>query len=306
MTKVGVIRGGRSLERDFSLRSGNHIAGALGALGHEVEELDVDERLTARLQQVDVAFIALHGRDGEDGGVQSVCEALRIPFTGSDPTTCQICFDKPLSKWRLGEAGVNTPRGFSISAEAVRSMGAGPALRSAAERLGPRVIVKPAQQGSALGLSLVEDPADLPSAVMHAFNYGDRILVEEFIPGREFAVSVLGSELAGLPVVELKLAGNVFDMDARPPAPTAEFVLLKDAALADELLKVAVHAAQALGVRDFGRVDIRMDGDKPVVLEVNPCPGVAESSLLPFAFEQTGQQFTGFVETVLACALSRG
>lgn len=308
MARVAVVRGGRSLEREISMRSGHHVAAALDKLGHEALEADVDERLTSELADVDVVFGALHGRDGEDGTIPAICEALGVPYTGSDPHSCQLCFDKPLAKGVFAREGIPTPAGYVVSAEAVRRMGAGAALRAGAERLGFPIVVKPAAQGSALGLVVVSSADDLSSGVMTAFNYGDRVLLERFVAGTELAVSVLGPDLEPLPPVEIRTQGEVFDFQTRVTPGGADFVCPAD--LATETIEaargVAAQAARALGVRDFGRVDLIVTPDGPSVLEVNPCPGLTETSLLTLAVDEAGVTFPGFVERLVDAALARG
>ncbi|HVL80349.1 MAG TPA: D-alanine--D-alanine ligase [Actinomycetota bacterium] len=307
MPRIAVIRGGRSLEREFSSRSGAHVASALQQLGHDVVELDVDERLSPALVSADASFIALHGRDGEDGTIQSILEALRRPYTGSDAFACQVCFDKVLTKGMLRRDGITTPPSFDLSAEAVRQMGAGPAVREAADHLGYPLIVKPVAQGSALGLALVREPDELSPAVMAAFNYGDRVMLESYVAGTELAVSLVGSPLRPLPPVEVRASSGIFDFDSRVSPGAVDFVVpasLPDAVLA-AARDVAERAAALLGMRDLGRVDMIVSDGEPVVLEVNPCPGVTESSLLPLAVAEAGMSFEDFVRTVVDAALAR-
>jgi D-alanine-D-alanine ligase len=309
MTRVAVVRGGRSLERDISLRSGHHVASALRHTGHDVVEVDVDERLTSNFADADVAFIALHGRDGEDGTIQSILEALTMPYTGSDPLACQLCFDKPVAKGLLHRAGISTPDWYVVSAEGVRRMGAGAALREAAARIGFPIVVKPAAQGSALGLAVVRAPEELSSAVMAAFNYGDRVMLERFVSGRELAVGVVtdgAGQLRALPPVEIKTSSGVFDFEARVTPGGADFICPSDLTPEelDAVSAAALEAAAILGVRDFARVDMFVE-EGPAVLEVNPCPGMTETSLVPLAAVQDGVAFETFVGVVLDAALSR-
>lgn len=304
--RAAVVRGGRSLEREISLRSGHHVAQALRHTGVVVTEVDVDNELVKALASVDVAFIALHGRDGEDGTIQLACEALGIAYTGSSPLTCRFCFDKGLAKGLLLKAGIPTPPGFVISAEAVRHMGAGAALRKAAERLEYPLVVKPSAQGSALGLTLVEDPSDLSAAAMAAFDYGDRVLLEHYLPGAEVSIGVAATDggLRALEPVEIKTSSGVFDFQARVSPGAVDYLCPTDAA-GDTARQIAVDAADALGVRDFGRVDMRISDDGPYVLDVKTCPGLTETSILPLAAARSGSSFNDLVRGVLDAALSR-
>ncbi len=307
MASVAVVSGGRSLEREISLLSGHHVTTALRHLGHDVDELDVDAELARALTSVEVVFIALHGRDGEDGTIQLTCEALGIPYTGSGPLTCRLCFDKGLAKGTLRRSGLPTPPGYVLSAEAVRHMGAGTALRIAADRLGFPIACKPAAQGSALGLSVVDDPADLGSGVMAALDHGERVLLERFIPGAEIAIPVSGDGLDPLPPVEIRTRGGIFDFETRVSPGGFELVCPPnvDEVELGRARALASEACSTLGVRDFGRVDFRIGEDGPVILDVKTCPGLTETSILPLAVSQSGSSFEDFVGSVLEGALAR-
>ncbi|MGH2760770.1 MAG: D-alanine--D-alanine ligase family protein [Actinomycetota bacterium] len=307
MARVAVVRGGRSLEREISLLSGHHVATALRHLGHDVEELDVDGELARALASVDVVFIALHGRDGEDGTIQLTCEALGIPYTGSGPLACRLCFDKGLAKGTLRRAGLPTPPGYVVSAEAVRHMGAGTALRLAADRLGFPLAVKPAAQGSALGLSVIDDPSDLSSAVMAALDHGERVLLERFVPGAEIAIPVLGPDLEPLPAVEIRTRGGIFDFETRVSPGGFELVCPAEVegASLSRARALAAGACSTLGVRDFARVDFRIGDDGPVILDVKTCPGLTETSILTLAVSQTRSSFEDFASVVIDGALAR-
>ncbi len=286
------------------MRSGHHVASALRHLGHDVTEVDVDDTLSAALEDVDVAFIALHGRDGEDGTIQLACEAIGVAYTGSPPLTCRFCFDKGLAKGILEEAGLPTPEAFVLTSEAIRHMGAGAALRRAANRLGFPLVVKPSAQGSALGLTIVEDPSDLSGAAMAAFDYGERMLVERFVQGAEVAIVLAGGRLTPLPAVEIKTRSGAFDFETRVSPGAFELVSPTDAA-DDRASELAIRAAKTLGVRDFARVDVRIGGDGPTVLDVKTCPGLTESSIVPLAVATSGARFEDFVAGVTDAALAR-
>ena len=304
MARVVVVRGGRSLEREISLRSGGHVAPALRHRGHEVTEVDVDEHMTKTLQDADAVFVALHGRDGEDGTLQLVCEALGVPYTGSSPLACRLCFDKGLAKGLLHHAGLPTPPGYVVSVDAVRHMGAGAALREAAGRIGFPLVVKPTAQGSGLGLTLVQDPDDLSPAALAAFNHGERVLVERYVPGPDVSIALHGPDLDPFPAVEIRTRSDVFDFETRVSPGAFDFVCPTE--LADErAVEVAVAAARTLGVRDFGRVDLRIGDEGPTILDVKTCPGLTEASILPFAAIAGGVSFDDFVNGVLEAALAR-
>lgn len=297
------------MEREISLRSGSHVGSALRHLGFEVEEADVDERLTSLLASVDAAFLALHGKDGEDGTVQCVLEAIGVPYTGSDPLACQLSFDKSIVKSVLARHGIATPPGYALAEEAVRHMGAGSAMRRAADRLGYPIVVKPVNQGSALGLAVVHEASELAPAVMTALNYGNRVLLEGFARGRELAVGVLGSPLRALPIVEIRTSGEVFGFDVRPTVSpgAAEYLCPADLdeRVADRVRSAVLTACAALGVRDFARVDLILTEEGPRILDLKTCPGLTETSLVPLAAAASGMPFERLAEEILLPALAR-
>jgi D-alanine-D-alanine ligase len=308
MAQIAVVRGGRSLERDISLRSGHHVAATLRHLGHEVSEIDVDAELTRSIESADLVFIALHGRDGEDGTIQLACEALGVAYTGSGPLTCRFAFDKGLAKGMLNAAGLPTPPGYVLSREGVQHMGAGVALRRAADRLGYPLVVKPTAQGSALGLAVVDGPGELQSAALGAFDHGDRVLLERFIDGADVSIALYGRDLATLPAVEIQSRAKVFDFETRLSPGAFEFVCPPSTSgeqVNADIEKIAKQAATLLHVRDFGRVDLRVDADGPMVLDVKTCPGLTESSILPYAAAQAKLSFQAVVADIVSNALTR-
>src|SRR5258706_8304495 len=201
MTRVAVLKGGRSLERQVSLRSGARVEDALAALGHEVVGIDVGHALVARLRETapDVAFVALHGRDGEDGTVQELLEVLGIPFTGSGVSGCMRCADKVIAKHAMRDAGIPTPEFYAFTETAFKELGAADALGEIEEHLTFPIVVKPSDQGSALGIRFARSAGEVPAARVAAFSYSERVLLERHVPGRELAVSLLDGE--ALPVV---------------------------------------------------------------------------------------------------------
>ena len=196
VSRVAVLKGGRSLERQVSLRSGARSEDALARLGHEVISIDVDADLIQRLRDAapDVAFIAMHGRDGEDGTVQELLEILDIPYTGSRVVACIRATDKVLAKHLMVEAGIPTPDFFAFSETAFRELGAADALPAIEERLDFPIVVKPSSGGSALGIKFARNAADVPAALVSAFSYDSRVLLERYVDGRDLAVSILDGE----------------------------------------------------------------------------------------------------------------
>jgi D-alanine-D-alanine ligase len=306
--KVAVLKGGRSLERGVSLRSAARVEDALERLGHEVLPLDVGADLIKRLgsERPEVAFIALHGPDGEDGTVQELLEILGIPYTGPGVPACAKCMDKVLAKHELREAGIATPDWFAFNETAFRELGAGDTLEAIERRLGFPLVVKPARQGSALGVKFAARPDEVPEALVAAFSYDDRVLLERFVEGRELAVSVLGSE--PLPIVEaIPHESHVYDFEARYEIGRTTFVCpaqLEDSD-AEAVTATALRAFETLGCAGFSRVDLMLGPTGPEVLEVNAIPGLTDTSLLPQAAEAAGIQFEQLVERILDLALAR-
>jgi D-alanine-D-alanine ligase len=305
--KVAVLRGGRSLERSVSLRSGARVEDALERLGHEVLPLEADGKLVERLiaGRPDVAFVAMHGLGGEDGTAQELLEILGIPFTGPSVAACVRCIDKSLSKHDLRAAGIPTPDWFAFNETAFRELGAADALDGLEERLGFPLVVKPSRGGSALGVKFAKSRADVPAALVSAFSYDDRVVLERFVDGRELAVSVLGAE--PLPIVEaIPRAGDSYDFEARYEIGRTSFVCparLSDGE-AGAVTEAAVAAYDALGCSGFSRVDLILGDDGPQVLEVNAIPGLTDTSLLPQAAEAAGMSFERLVERIVDLALT--
>lgn len=304
--KVAVLRGGRSLEREVSMRSGARVEDALGALGHEAVPLDADADLVTRLraESPDVVFIALHGPGGEDGTVQELLEILGLPYTGPGVAACALCMDKVAAKHEMRAAGIPTPDWVAFNATAFRGLGAADTLEEIEDRLGFPLVVKPASQGSSLGVELAQAREGVPEALVAAFSYDDRVLLERYVKGRELAVGVLGDE--PLPVVEaIPREGDFFNFEARYEIGRTDYRCPAELG-ADEASAVndaALRTYQALGCSGFARVDLILGDDGPQVLEVNAIPGLTDTSLFPMAAEAADLSFEQLVERVLALAL---
>jgi D-alanine-D-alanine ligase len=304
--KVAVLKGGRSLERGVSLRSGARVEDALERLGHEVLPIDVGSDLVKRLtaERPDIAFVAMHGVGGEDGTVQELLEILGIPFTGPGVAACARCIDKVLAKGELRDNGVPTPDWFAFNETAFRELGAADALGDLEERLGFPLVVKPSRGGSALGVKFAASWFEVPEALISAFSYDSRVLLERFVEGRELAVSVVGGE--PLPVVEaIPGDGDRYDFEARYEIGRTEFVCPAELDEDDSstVTAAALDAYRALGCSGFCRVDLMLGDTGPQVLEVNAVPGLTDTSLLPQAAEAAGMAFEELVERILELAL---
>jgi D-alanine-D-alanine ligase len=305
--KVAVLKGGRSLERGVSLRSGARVEDALERLGHEVLPIDVGPDLVKRLtaERPDVAFVAMHGIGGEDGTVQELLEILGIPFTGPGAAACARCMDKVQAKDATDEVGLPTPDWFAFNQTAFREFGAADALGRLEETLGFPLVVKPSRGGSSLGVKFARSPAEVPQALVSAFSYDDRVLLERFVDGRELAVSILGD--TPLPVVEaILLEGDRYDFEARYEIGRTRFVCPAELTLAEEhaITEAALATYRALGCSGFARVDLILGVEGPWLLEANAIPGLTDTSLLPQAAEAAGLNFEQLVERILDLALA--
>lgn len=306
--KVAVLKGGRSLERGVSLRSGARVEDALERLGHEAVAIDAGADLVKRLLEAepDVAFVAMHGPGGEDGTVQELLEILGIPFTGPGVAGCGRCMDKVLAKQALRAAGVPTPDWFAFNETAFRELGAADALAGLEQRLGFPLVVKPSRGGSALGVKFAASRYEVPAALVSAFSYDDRVLIERFAEGRELAVSVLGDE--ALPVVEaIPAGGDRYDFEARYEIGRTDFACPAELSERETaaVTAAALAAYEALGCSGFSRVDLILGEDGPQVLEVNAIPGLTDTSLLPQAAEAAGMSFEDLVGRILELAPER-
>jgi D-alanine-D-alanine ligase len=311
--KVAVLAGGRSLERGVSLRSGARVADALRSLGHEVVSIDPGADLVRRLkrERPEVTFIALHGPGGEDGTVQELLEIIDLPYTGPGVTACVRCMDKVVAKQEMRVAGIPTPDWVAFNATAFRELGAADALEEIEARLGFPLVVKPARQGSSLGVEFAPSRDDVPQALVAAFSYDDRVLLERYVNGRELAVGILDGE--PLPIVEaIPKQEDFFNFEARYEIGRTQYVCPAElAAEAAAAVQDAAHRTwEALGCRGFARVDVMLGRDEavsqvrgPQVLEVNAIPGLTDTSLLPQAAEAGGLSFEDLCARLLELAL---
>jgi D-alanine-D-alanine ligase len=313
--KAAVLAGGRSLERGVSLRSGARVADALRSLGHEVTDIDPGPELVRRLKSEppEVAFIALHGPGGEDGTVQELLEITGIPYTGSGVTACMRCMDKVTAKQEMRAAGIPTPDWVAFNATAFRELGAADALDEIEAQLGFPLVVKPARQGSSLGVEFAPSRAEVPEALVAAFSYDDRVLLERYVRGRELAVGILDGE--PLPVVEaIPKQEDFFNFEARYEIGRTDYVCpaeLSDAD-ADAVREAARGTWETLGCAGFARVDVMLGGADATpetrgaqVLEVNAIPGLTDTSLLPQAAEVAGLAFEQLCERIVELARER-
>ncbi len=313
MSRVAVLKGGRSLERQVSLKSGARVQDALDRLGHEVVPIDVGGDLVERLvaAQPDLAFVALHGRDGEDGTVQELLEAMGILYTGSGVSACILASDKVLAKHAMRDRGIPTPDFFAFNETAFKELGAAQALPAIEERLQFPIVVKPASQGSALGIKFARTPADVPGALVAAFSYDRKVLLERYVPGRDLAVSIIEEDGGPrvLPIVEaVPEQEDFYDFEARYEIGRTRFVCpaALDEQTASRAAAIALEVYALLGCAGFARVDLMLEHETEglQVLETNPIPGLTETSLLPQAADAAGIEFDELVGRILGAVRS--
>ena len=310
MSRVVVLYGGTSMERDVSFVTGRRVQHALERLGHDVHALDIEESTTGSLIELspDAAFVCLHGPGGEDGTVQALLETLGIPYTGSGPLSSIRCMDKDYAKRALQAAGIQTPPFRTFVRRAMNEMGAAAALDVAAETLGYPLAVKPAREGSSFGLSRVEGPEGLLDAVYEAFGYDAKILLERWVEGIEVSVPVLepaGEDPKLLGLVEIRPREGAYNFEAKYTPGATDFAIPAEVPpeTSARLEETALTAYRALGCTGFARVDTIVESDVPQVIDVKTIPGFTETSTFPLAAEAAGLSFEDLVATILDAAL---
>ena len=299
MRRVGVVMGGSSGEREVSLRSGTAVAAALSDRGHAVVPvvLGANEDVAAALAKarVDVAFLALHGRYGEDGCVQAVCELLGVPYTGSSVLASALAMDKVKAKELFRLHNIPTPPYYTIGSDAARAD-----LEEAHGSFGFPVMVKPRSEGSSLGLSRANTIAELSRAVDAALGFDDVALVERYIVGREITIGILDGRVLG--AVEVAPKSGVYDYEAKyTPGRTEYFLPARvPPTRLRGILNLAERAAKALDCTGAVRVDVLVtEGENEYVLEVNTLPGMTETSLLPKIAASAGYDLGALCEAIL-------
>ena len=302
--RIALLLGGPSSEREVSLKTGGAVARVMEEEGLDVVKVDVGEDLDELVDALDrikphVVFIALHGRFGEDGVIQGVLEYMGIPYTGSGVMASALAMNKVASKRLFSYHGIPVPRYSVFRREGWTLPGEVPL-----DGLNYPLVVKPAAEGSTIGVNVVKEEGELESALRNAYRYGDTVLVEEYIEGRELTVGILGDE--PLPVVEIVPKGGFYDYKAKYTPGMTRYEV--PARLSQETFMMTQHMAilahRALGCKDVSRVDFRLSPDgTPYALEVNTIPGMTETSLLPKAAMAAGISFRELVLRILESAL---
>ena len=300
--KIAVLQGGRSAEREVSLRSGRQVTSALARRGHDVEPVDLDSEVWGRLRHggYDCVFIALHGRLGEDGTVQGMLELLGLAYTGSGVLASALCIDKIRANDLLRSQGLMIPQFEEFEGDDVEEL---------SQRYGRPIVVKPVREGSTIGLTIARDVDELASGLVLARRYDSRVLVQRFVEGTEITVGVLATPaICVLPTLEITYENKTYDYDAKYTAGRSHHII--PARIPEPARRAAADAAErafrALGCEGMARVDFIVSPDcTPWLLEVNTVPGLTELSLLPDAARAAGIQFDELCDRLVRHGIER-
>ncbi len=298
--RIGVIAGGNSSEREVSLNTGTKIFEALQGSGYLVEFIDLNEISIKRLNSIDIAFLALHGRYGEDGTIQGMLELLRIPYTGSGVLSSSVVIDKIMTKKLLLCEGLPTPP-FAIF-DTKYPVSAKDMDKKIEQEMGYPVIIKPNREGSTIGVTIVRKPSQLKAGLDEASNHDDLALVEKFIEGRELTSSILGIEPVALPIIEIRPKSGFYDYKSKYTANMTEYIVPAelDEQISIKINDIALKSHRLLQCSAISRVDFILGRDDiPYVLEVNTMPGMTPTSLVPKAAAAAGINFGLLVEIIL-------
>jgi D-alanine-D-alanine ligase len=300
--KVAVLMGGIGEEREVSIQSGTCVAEALKQAGFNVITSDIspDKMDILEDDSIDVFFIALHGKFGEDGRLQQILEDKSLLYTGSGPTASKLAFDKMESKKAFAKAGVITPKAIIFDQRKDEKE-----LAKELPLLGDRLVVKPIRQGSTVGVTIVDDPKSaLADARQCLKTFGD-CMIEEYIDGMEITVGIFGK--LPLPIIEIKTKTGFYDYEAKYLDEKTQYLFdtIDDAALAEKIAAAAIDCFNALGCRHFARADFILTENRiPYVLEVNTIPGFTSHSLLPMAAAKTGLSMSDLCAKIIDAAYS--
>lgn len=306
--KIGVLMGGRSAERAVSLRTGEAVYNALIAKGYPAVKIDVGYDVVERIKEegIALAFLALHGKYGEDGTIQGMLEMLDIPYTGSGVLASALAIDKIATKKILLFEGLPAPAYMLVAKKEAENEGFAAKAGQIYEKMGLPLVVKAPTQGSTIGMSFVHKKEDLVQALVKAYEYDPVALVEQFVQGVEVTASVLGNEdPVALPLIEIVSATGVYDYEAKYTPGMSDHII--PPRLPEEqqntVKELAVRTFKALGCRGLARVDFIVDRrGNPYILEVNTIPGMTATSLFPDAARAAGMEFPDLVEKIVKLA----
>ena len=314
--RIGVLMGGTSSERDISMRSGLAIYQNLMELGYDAVAVDVGKDIANVLKKdkVKVAFMALHGGTGENGAVQGLLEVLGIPYTGSGVLASALAMDKEASKKIFSYHGLSVASSITVVKEKGRKRKGKDDLPDATgayafpgfppPSFGPPWVVKPASEGSSIGVEIIKEESGLEPCLEKAFKYGDRVMIEQFVKGKELHIGVLGDRVLG--GVEVRPSLEFYNYEAKYTSGLTEYIMPPEIQeeLYEKVKEMALKAHLVLGCSGASRVDFMLDGDNsPYVLEVNTLPGMTTTSLLPKIAKSSGLSFNDLIEEIIRLAL---
>lgn len=307
--RILVLMGGRSAEREVSLRSGKAIFSALEKLGYSVEILDLQPDNLYRIFELspDLVFLALHGRDGEDGTIQGMLELMGIPYTGSGVASSAICMDKVLTKKILAFEGIPTAEFVALSKNDILDIRNVSALLES--RIGFPMVIKAATQGSSIGTIIIKHKEYLKEAIEEIVSYDDHFLAEKYIAGLELTVPIMGNnEPTALPIIEVTSQNEFYDYESKYTSGMCHHIIpahINDD-LRNKVEKLSVRTYKAMRCQGIARIDFMVDkNENPYVLEVNTIPGMTEMSLVPDSARAFGITFEVLVEKIIRLALER-
>ena len=298
--RVGVICGGISSEREISLKTGEGIFNALKSSGYNTEYIDFKGDNISAFKNIDVAFLALHGKYGEDGSVQGLLELLKIPYTGSGILASSIAIDKIFSKKIFIFEKIPTPAYIGLGLNG--KINFQEIKNDVVKKIGYPLVVKPSREGSTIGITIVQDEVDLEDAINFAKIYDSAILLEKFISGRLMAVSLIGDKPTAMPIIEIRPKSGFYDFKSKYTAGLTEYITpaILDDDLELTIKELAVKTHNCLGCYGISRVDLILDEEnRPFILEINTMPGMTATSLVPKSANAMGISFEKLAEIIL-------
>jgi D-alanine-D-alanine ligase len=298
--RIGVLSGGISSEREISLKTGTEIFHALVESGYRTRFIDFQCENFEEIKEIDVAFLALHGRFGEDGTIQGLLELLKIPYTGSGVLSSSLSMDKIYSKKIFEFEKIPTAPFIEVISD--KKIDLKKIMDETFKRIGFPVIVKPSREGSTIGIKVIDDPEELENGLEYALKYDSRVLIEKFIKGRLLTVSMIGNRPIVLPMIEIKPKNGFYDYEAKYNSTATQYIspVPIDKSMFEYINKIALKCHEVLCCSGISRVDLILgQDDVPYVLELNTMPGMTKTSLVPKAAEAAGLCFSDLIEIIL-------
>lgn len=298
--KVGVVCGGISSEREISLKTGEGIFNALKNSGYNVEFIDFKADNISVFKNIDIAFLALHGKYGEDGTVQGLLELLKIPYTGSGVLASSLAIDKIFSKKIFIFEDIPTPVYTSLNLS--MHLNIDDVKKEVLKKIGYPLVVKPSREGSTIGITIIQDEGDLEDAINFARIYDSSILLEKFISGRQVTVSLIGDKPVALPITEIRPKSGFYDFKSKYTAGLTQYITpaVLESDLEKKIKDLAIKTHNCLGCYGVSRVDLIIDeNNMPFILEINTMPGMTATSLVPKSAAAAGIAFERLAEIIL-------